>query len=345
MKVHCQGCAGCCLDWRPLLAASTTVAGVDGDSSDARGNDPGDDDASTASPGGTDAVPSADQGPTTAARRTRRMAIDDVYNLVPLTRDDVRTFLEAGLGDVLVPRLWEADADDDAITIDGYEIAAIAGRPVFFVGLRKVPKPVAPFGRSARTWLPACVFLDPGTLQCRVHDEDCYPEECEAYPGHNVALEAETECDRVEGTRIRRDDDAPPGPGPAIEVDTDPDGSLLLGPQAVGQKVFVHPDPDDLEGRLEGLAADALSAEDRAAFVAVAAASAPGTLSISEPHRERAHQQVLEAASWAGGAADEWTQRAPPGTEWGDPLESLDSATLAREVERERGAPETPGWE
>lgn len=62
--------------------------------------------------------------------------IGDEYNLVALTRDEVRAFLDAGLGDALRPRLWHdgereegdgtADADGEADTgvrIDGAPLA------------------------------------------------------------------------------------------------------------------------------------------------------------------------------------------------------------------------------
>ncbi|MFP8957863.1 YkgJ family cysteine cluster protein [Natrialbaceae archaeon A-CW3] len=324
MEVYCQGCAGCCIDWRPLLEdAGTgerppppTRTKEHDDEADGNGHE-------------------HDHGP------RRRPAIDDVYNLVPLTRDEIRAFLETGLGDALVPRLWEADDVDDAITVDGYDLAAIEGRPTFFVGLRKPPKPVAPFGRATRAWLPACVFLDPDTLQCRLHEDDRYPNECEAYPAHNVALEQETECERVERavgeTRIRRDGAS----GDGISVAADPEDGLLLGRQAIGQKLFVHPDPEALEGRIERLAAGEATDEDRATFVAIAAASAPGTLGHSEPHVERARSQVLEADSWAGRAIREWEQLAAadsngPGT--------AVSSDVDGSFEVADGAPPTPGW-
>ncbi|WP_254766367.1 YkgJ family cysteine cluster protein [Salinilacihabitans rarus] len=296
MEVNCEGCAGCCIDWRPLL-----------------------------DPAVREAIEHERRGP--------RRPLDDTYNLVPLTRDEVRAFLEAGLGDALTPRLWrasEADGIDGRVEVDGRELAAVAGRPAFFVGLRKPPKPVAPFDREAAAWLPTCVFLDPTTLQCRIHDDDLYPSECAEYPAHNLALGQETECERVEGAvgGERLVDDAP----------DDPDaGSLLLGPQAIGQKVFVHPRPGDLAGRVDRLADDALSRADRAEFLAVAAASSPGTLSISEPHYERARARALAADSWAGRAIREWMRRRDGG-ETPDP-------DAAREVEDDRGAPGTPGWD
>lgn len=251
--------------------------------------------------------------------------LDDVYNLVPLSRDDVHELLDAGLVDATTPRLWGA-ADGPAVRIDGHDVAAIDGKPVFFLGLRKVPKPVAPFDAAVQ-WLPTCVFLDPETLQCRVHEADTYPEECAAYPGSNLALGAETECERVEeaigGDRLL--DDTPP-------ADAD---DLLVGPQAVGQKVFVYPDPDALDGVVERAVDGALTAEDRARFVAAAAAGSPGTTALDEAHYESALEQARSADSWAGRAIADWQRRARDA----DP-----DPALAREVELDRGAPETPGW-
>ncbi len=298
MEVNCVGCAGCCLDWRPL---------VDGQRD--------------AEPTGFD-----------HERRGPRAPLDDTYNLVALTRDEIRTFLEAGLGDALTPRLWEADLerDDDSLEIDGHRVAAVAGRPAFFVGLRKPPKPVAPFDREEPAWLPTCVFLDPSTLQCRIHGDDLYPEECADYPAHNLALEQETECERVEdavgGNRLLDDD-----PG-----DEDDRSGLLLGPQAIGQKLFTHPEPEALEGLVDRVARDASTPADRAEFVATAAASSPGTFAISDHHYERARERVLEADSWIGRAIDEWGRLAD---------ETSPDAGLASDVEDARGAPSTPGWD
>ncbi|MFB6132215.1 MAG: YkgJ family cysteine cluster protein [Halanaeroarchaeum sp.] len=251
--------------------------------------------------------------------------LDDVYNLVPLSRDDVHDLLDAGLSDATTPRLWSA-AGGSSVRIDGRDVAAIDGKPVFFLGLRKVPKPVAPFETEPR-WLRTCVFLDPATLQCRVHDAEVYPAECAAYPGSNLSLGAETECERVEDAIG----------GDRLLDDTPPDGAddLLIGPQAVGQKVFVYPDTDELEGVVDRAGRRALTEEDRARFVAAAAAGAPGSTSVDERHYEEALERARAADSWAGRAIDAWERRADSD----DPEPSL-----GREVEEERGAPETPGW-
>ncbi|MGM0398939.1 MAG: YkgJ family cysteine cluster protein [Halobacteriota archaeon] len=265
-------------------------------------------------------------GPVTEHERDgSHRPLDDVYNLVPLSRDDVHALLDAGLADATTPRLWTAD-EGPSVTVDGHDIAAIDGKPVFFLGLRKVPKPVAPFETDPQ-WLPTCVFLDPATLQCRVHDAETYPEECAAYPGSNLALGAETECERVEdamgGERLL--DRTPP---------SDADGPLV-GPQAVGQKVFVYPEVDALTGVVDRAVRQALTAEDRARFVAAAAAGSPGTTEIDETHYETALERARAADSWAGRAIASWRDRA----ETADP-----DPELGRAIEGERGAPPTPGW-
>ncbi|NHN60505.1 MULTISPECIES: YkgJ family cysteine cluster protein [Halorussus] len=304
MEVNCEGCAGCCIDWRAVAPE-----------------------------------------PSDHERRGPREPLDDVHNLVPLTRDDARNFLDAGLADALTPRLWR---DESGVEIDGVPVSAVDGRPAFFLGLRKPPKPVAPFGvdesdgSSARrnrpdsdgadsTWLPTCVFLDPTTLQCRIHDADTYPEECADYPGHNLALEEETECERVEaafgGERL---------------LDGDPPEELrgfLLGPQALGQKVFVFPDPDRLDGVVGRAESGDLTADDRALFVAAAVASAPGTTTANPDKFESALDAARQADSWAGRAVADWTARAgEEGTPAPDPA-------VAERVEDDRGAPGTPGWD
>ncbi|MDL5362802.1 YkgJ family cysteine cluster protein [Halalkalicoccus sp. NIPERK01] len=256
-------------------------------------------------------------------RRGPREPLDDAYNLVPLTRDDVRDLVENGLGDAMTPRLWEGDSDVD---VDGTTLAAVDGKPAFFVGLRKPPKPVSPFD-TAPGWLPTCAFLDPTTLQCRIHDSETYPEECAEYPGHNLALAVETECERVEaafgGERLL-DDGVPEGLS-----------GLLLGPQAIGQKVFVHPDPDELGGVIERLRAGRATDADRAEFVAWALASSPGTTDHDPKTYEWGKARVLETSSWVGESIAEWEARSGD-----DP-----DPTAAREVEEARGAPETPGWD
>jgi Fe-S-cluster containining protein len=282
MEVNCEGCAGCCIDWRPLVP---------------------------------DDVDHERRGP--------RRPLDDVHNLVPLTRDDARAFLEQGLADAMTPRLWEADA---GVEIDGTTLAAIDGQPAFFLGLRKPAKPVGPFG-EAPSWLSTCAFLDPTTLQCRIHGSEVYPQECAEYPGHNLALEMETDCERVErrfgGDRLL-DDGVPESLS-----------GLLLGPQAIGQKVFTHPDPDRLDGVVERIRGDCLGDADRAEFVAAAASASPGTTRHDERAFERAYDRTLETDSWVGESIEEWERLA--GGE-ADPA-------LAERVEEARGAPPTPGWD
>lgn len=280
MEVNCEGCAGCCLDWRPLA--------------DVRDHE----------------------------RRGPRTPIDDVYNLVPLTRDDARSLLEAGLGDAMTPRLWIAD---DGIEIDGRTLATIDGNPAFFLGLRKPSKPVAPFDTSPR-WLRTCAFLDPTTLQCRIHDTDLYPQECADYPAHNLRLEVESECERVEaafgGTRLQ-------------DASIPDDLSEFLGPHALGWKVFTYPWPAELAGVIDRIAARELTQADRAAFVATAVASAPGTTTISDDVYESAYAEAIAADSWVGTAASAWEDHA---------TETAPDPELAIEMEEANGAPETPGW-
>ncbi|NGM68623.1 YkgJ family cysteine cluster protein [Natronolimnobius sp. AArcel1] len=301
MEVNCEGCAGCCMDWRPLLAEAG-----DDESANKRRAAPLRDDAT-------------------------RAPLDGDTNFVPLTRDEVRAFLEAGMADALTPRFWRAADEHEAVEIDGYEIASVADRPVFFVGLRKPPKPVAPFDLEAESWLPACVFLNPTTLQCRIHDSDLLPDECSAYPAHNIALEQETECERVEaafgGDRLVDD-----------SVPEDLDG-LLLGSQALGEKLFCHPEPEKLEGVIERTASGELTREDRADCLAIAAASSAGTMAISEYHYEWGREQALEESdSWVTGVLEEWESRHENST-------TVPAAAVADAVETDRGAPETPGWD
>ncbi|UPV75481.1 YkgJ family cysteine cluster protein [Halorussus limi] len=292
MEVDCEGCAGCCIDWRAIAPAASDHE-----------------------------------------RRGPRQPLDDTYNLVPLTRDDAREFLDAGLADALTPRLWR---DESGVEIDGVSVSAIGGKPAFFLGLRKPPKPVGPFDTDP-TWLPTCAFLDPTTLQCRIHGTETYPEECADYPGHNLKLEQRTECERVEdafgGNRLVDDD--PPADLPGF----------LLGPQAVGQKVFVFPDPERLSGVVGRAAAGALTDEDRALFVAAAVAAAPGTTEVNRDRFESALSAAREADSWVGRAIAEWEERAGGSRADADGDETpVADPKLAEEVEVARGAPETPGW-
>ena len=295
MDLRCEGCAGCCVDWRPL---APTAAGSD--------------------------------------RTGRRPPIDDRYDLVPLTRDEVAAFLDDGLGDVVTPRLFEPAARDDTARIDGIDVAAVGDRPVFVVGLRKPPKPVAPVGTDEHRWLDTCVFLDPTTLQCRIHETDRYPRTCSTYPGHNLELDAETECERVEaaggGDRLLDDDPPERLPPPAF------------GSHAVGTTVFAYPDPDDLDGTVERLRDGAATAADRARFVGAAVGSRPGSFAVDPDRMAEARRRAREADSWAGRAIREWTRRADDD---GAAVTRDDAARerLVRRLEDDAGAPETPGWE
>ncbi|ACV11197.1 hypothetical protein Huta_1014 [Halorhabdus utahensis DSM 12940] len=281
MEVDCEGCAGCCIDWRPLAA-----------------------------------------GDIDHERRGPYEPLDDEYNLVPLHRDEVRGFVEEGLTDALVPRLF---ASENGIDVGGISVAAIDGRPAFFVGLRSVPKPVAPFGHEP-TWLSSCVFLDPTTLQCRIHDTEHYPATCSTYPGENLVLDVETECERVEGEHggDRLLDDEPPA-----------DATPNFGPAAIGETVFAHPDPDRIEDAIRRLRDGDSTKQDRAEFVAVAAASSPGTLEIEPTEYEQVRGRAATAESWVSAAITDWRRRG--GIETADPA-------LATTVETQRGATPTPGW-
>ncbi|ELZ40466.1 hypothetical protein C471_08015 [Halorubrum saccharovorum DSM 1137] len=295
MELRCEGCAGCCVDWRPLAP-------------EAAGSD----------------------------RTGSRPPLDDAYDLVPLARDEIAGFLDDGLGDVLVPRLFEPAEGDDAVRIDGVAVAAAGGRPVFAVGLRKPPKPVAPIGTDEHRWLDACVFLDPTTLQCRIHGDDRYPRTCSTYPAHSLELDAETECERVEaaggGDRLL---------DYAIPDDTPP---LPFGPRAAGATVFAYPDPDDLDGVIDRLRAERLTSDDRARFVGAAVGSSPGSLSVDRDRMAEARARARDADSWAGRAIRGWNERtAGDGDLVG--LDPDDRERLVRELEDDPGAPKTPGWE
>jgi len=99
--------------------------------------------------------------------------------------------------------------------------------------------------------------------------------------------------------------------------------------------VFAHPDRSRIEGRVGRLARGETTPEDRAEFVAVAAAASPGRLDVDPERYERARETVLDTVSWVGEAVGEWGERART-----DPPEP----SLGAVVEGARGAPETPGW-
>ncbi len=285
MEVDCRECAGCCIDWR-----SIAPDGVELDHE----------------------------------RRGAFVPIDGTYNLVPLSGDEIRRFIREGLGDALTPRLFVADDDERSVRIGGRRLAALDDRPVFLIGLRKPPKPVAPFGTEPR-WLPSCVFLDPTTLQCRIHGSETFPDACRTYPADNLALGTDTECERVEaafgGERL---------------LDRDPDGATpRFGPGALGGTVFVHPEPSRIRDSVEQIAAGELTADDRAEFAAIAAATSPGTLDVDDTRYDRARQRILGTSSWVGAAIELWEAR----------LEETPDPSLAVDVEESRGASPTDGWD
>ncbi len=260
-------------------------------------------------------------------RRGLESPLDDRYNMVPLTRDDIRTMLDVGYGDAMRPRLWTAAGEDrETVEIDDRDIVAMNGRPLYMIGLRQVSKPVTPFGTEPR-WLRTCSFLDPQTLQCRIHEQSAYPTTCAAYPGQHLAMDVETECERVEaafgGDRLVDDDppeELPPAP---------------FGREALGWTVFAHPEPDRLTGMIERIAADGMTTDDRAEFVGMAAGHSPGTLTINPAAVESATSTVRETTSWVGRAIKAWRRRA--GNEESSPAD-------AAIVEETRGAPATSGW-
>lgn len=333
MEVNCEGCAGCCMDWRPLLEDGS-------ESTEAKDGENGGDNASSSDrDSGRRHRRQRDPIDSATGDASSREPFDDDPNFVALTRDEVRAFLEAGMADALTPRFWAARNESEGVGVDGHTVAAIAGRPAFFVGLRKPPKPVAPFGREEPTWLPSCVFLDPTTLQCRIHESDLFPDECGSYPAYNLALEQETECERVE---------AAVGGDRLLETEYDDTDGLLLGSQALGAKLFSHPRPADLEGIVDRTAAGELTRRDRAEPIAVAAASSPGTLAISDHHYEWAKARVIEgedaeptaeSESWVGPVIRDWHERCREADG------AVPSPAVADAVEVERGAPETPGWD
>ena len=313
MRLECEGCAGCCLDWRPLV------------------------------PDGSD-----------HERRGRREPLDDRYNFPQLSGREVRGFIQVGYGDALTVRLFAPAEGDDAVCVDGHDLAAIRGRPVFLVGLRVAPKPVAPFGIDAdapdvdssdaaeadgsdapgRTWLDACVFLDPETLQCRIHGGEHYPETCSTYPGTNLRLGRETECERVEdgfgGDRLLDDDPPDDAPNP-------------FDPGALGGSVFAHPSPDALEGAVDRVVDGDPLREHLVPFLSVAAGSAPGTLAVDDDRVRQAEAALREPekgvesdGSWVGDAVSAWTERA------GEP--GIPVTESWADFDRKYGAPATPGW-
>ena len=287
MEVDCEGCAGCCIDWRPLAPAASDHE-----------------------------------------RRGAEQPLDDRYNLVPLTCDDVRGFVDAGYGDALRPRVWTStDPDQPTTMIDGRSIVAVDDRPIFMIGMRQPPKPVGPFGILPR-WLRTCVFLDPTTLQCRVHESDLYPESCSTYPAQHLQLDVETECERVEeavgGTRLLDGD---------VSVESPP---LPFGPRAIGWTVFAYPNPDDLLGCIQRLEDDRVERADRAKFVAAAAGHSPGSFEVNEIVMDTAINDVLDASSWIGTAMESWSQLSA--------VRRVADPRLARRVEEAQGAPGTPGW-
>ena len=208
--------------------------------------------------------------------------------------------------------------------IDGYDVISIDGYPLFMIGLRQVKKPVSPFGTEPH-WLPSCVFLDPTTLQCRIHDTEIYPTACEAYPGQHLALGVEPMCERVENHWDEQR---------LLDHEAEATMPPPFGIQALGATAFLHPHPDRLTGRIERFVAGELTPDDRAEFTAVALNQSPGMPLAKEPTTEQL-TSLMDTRSWITDAITDWEQladTAPP------------EAPLSESIETDRVAPETPGW-
>lgn len=286
VELNCQECAGCCIDWHSV-------------------------------------VPDREFTDTTFEGYT---PYDSRDKFVTVSSDEVRKFIQSGYGDGLIPRLFQpTDNQLGCMTIDGVELASIDSQPVFLMGLRSTRKPVAPFGLDP-SWLPTCIFLDPDSLQCRIHNSKVYPDTCARYPADNLYFDAETECERVEQIfgedRLLEHDDSSPRP--------------TIGPGSVGGTVFLHPKPERLDGLIKPLLEDPAVEPGRIEFSAVAAASAPGVDHIDQERYEQVHSQLSGSTSWISEVADRWKQI----YEMGKPTDHAETL----DVEVPTGAPPTPGW-
>jgi len=284
MEVNCEGCAGCCIDWRALNDAK-----VDHE------------------------------------RRGRYVPLDDVGNLAPIRRDGSGPSSTKGSATSSSPDCSPARATPPSISTEPRWRPSTDG-PHSSSACASRPKPVGPFD-SDSTWLPTCAFLDPTTLQCRIHGDDLYPETCRRYPRR------EPRAGRGDGVRAR-------GSGlrrvPADRRRTARRRRTDLRARGGRDDGVRSPRPRPADGRRRPPAERRVDPEDRAEFVAVAAASSPAMLAVSDPVYEETREQVLDADSWAGRAIDRWTDRAgDAGTDAPAP------APLAKEFEEEAGAPET----
>ncbi len=286
MKLNCKECAGCCIDWRSMASKNIDM---------------------------------------NHEWRGKYKPIDNTYNLVVLTKDDIVNLLQSGYVDSMTPRLFYSSKK--SIEINGISIASIDEKPIFFIGIRKVKKPVSPFGKDSR-WLPSCIFLDPSNLQCRIHDSEIYPESCFNYPKNNIALDLETECERVEKNFNQR--------RLKNEEGIKETSNVFFGPEVIGHKIFVYQNKNELSNIINDIKKNNLDKKQRYKFIATAIASSPGSTTINKKKFQEALSKAYESESWINDTINDWKQRKQ--NEKPNPKKS-------GIVETKRGAPKTPGWD
>jgi len=208
--------------------------------------------------------------------------LDDAYDLVPLTRDEIAGFVDDGLGDVLVPRLFEPAEGDSAVRIDGVDIAAAGDRPVFAIGLRKPPN------RSRRSAPTSIAGSTPASSSTRPRSSAGFTAtSATREPARRIQLTTSNWTPRPSASASR-----PPAVATASSTTRSPTTPRRPCSAPRGRRDrLCAPRPQRSRRRDRPDPRGAAHPDDRARFVGAAVGSSPGSLSVDRDRMAEARSR------------------------------------------------------